>query len=130
MKPSKKNIEAAQALVKRYNTITLSEIKKMWKKLKDDYFGPLDGKDIATQLTGFGDPSTCTLCKSVKAKCNKCIYQIELGCGDDTENRYISKPVAKTYSAIKHAKGPIFLQRAFRNRAKVIKSVLKTFEKG
>ena len=133
MKPAKKNIEAAQALVKRYTTITLSQIKKVWKEEKNDRILQVGGDTVAQTLTGFGSMETCTLCKSVNAVCKKCIYQTELGCGgcgDDEFNQHIPKEVAKTYLAIRYAKGPVSLQKAFRNRAKVIKSILKTFEKG
>jgi hypothetical protein len=130
MKPAKRNIIAAQALVKRYNTLSLSQIQKAWKERIEWSWHPVDGEGVAQVLTGFGSTTTCTLCKSVDGVCQKCIYQTELGCGDDSEEYCIPEQVKKTYRAIQRAKGPISLQKALRNRAKVIKSILKDLKKG
>ena len=73
-----KNIKETKALIKRYNTITLEEIKGAKGSLGD--YDPLR----ATVLTGFGVTSRCTLCQPCITKrmgfqaieCGTCIHSI------------------------------------------------------
>ena len=59
MKP--KNIAEFKALVKRYESITLEEIKSKW----DDK--PLSGfEEKACRYTGFGRYADCSLCAKLK----------------------------------------------------------------
>ena len=102
MKP--KNLKEFKALIKRYESITLEEIKERFL----DYIRMLS---IAKVLTGFGSPETCTLCKVL---CRNCVYTY--GCSSD-----ISK---KTYERICYADTPIKLLNAFRARAKHMKTLI------
>jgi hypothetical protein len=58
MKNKIKNLKEFNELRKRYETITLEDIKLICKKFKFSYYC-----DVRSYLTGFGDRSTCTLCK-------------------------------------------------------------------
>lgn len=104
---SPKNIKEFQALVKRYETISLNEIEENWD---EEY--PVN---TAKQLTGYGSNSTCSLCKVINAsawgyECDDCVYGYSYGC--------VNLDNEKSYIAILNAKTPIGLLRAFRKRAK------------
>lgn len=113
MKP--KNLPEFKALIKRYETITLEEIKEI------DNSKLIDGVYIAEKLTGFGSSETCTLCHYVNRSedCNECIYVIltsnDCNCGDNE----------KTYYRIYDADIPLKLRNAFRARAKHMKTLIK-----
>jgi len=112
MKP--KNIKEARELVKRYETITLEEIKNMYCDAND--------------LTGFGSIETCTLCIKADYDCSDCIYHKidKFGFGDTV--RCYDDDNAKTYDRIDEADTPVKLRNAFRARAKHIKSILEKFD--
>lgn len=118
MKPLKRNIKAAIALARRYNTISIEEIRDLWKTYPPTMLNSRSYL-VAGKLTGFGNFNTCNLCRTVKGGCGKCIYGGFTFCIDG------SKRVKLTYNAIENAKGPTSLLRAFKNRAKFIKSVLR-----
>ncbi len=102
MKP--KNIKEAEELIKRYETITLEEIK---------------GNFDPAALTGFGG-NDCSLCIPIASNCYGCIYIHRYGCLHD-ENR-------ETYNSIEDATTPLKLRNAFRARAKHIRKVLENLE--
>lgn len=120
MKP--KNIEEFQALVKRYETITLEEINKEWNLVKPT---PSWTIVVARRLTGFGSIFSCTLCLRVYAvsrsnsnPCRYCVY-------DDNVNG-ICVPCmkgahTKTYKDIANAPTPRKLFNAYRRRAKFLR---------
>jgi hypothetical protein len=91
-----KNIKQFKALIERYETITLDEIKQE--------------KMNKAKLTGFDSPDTCTLCLAVKQECYNCVYGTFCGCCGG-ENR-------STYYGITDAKTVKQLLNAFRARAK------------
>ena len=96
MKP--KNIKEFQALVERYETITLEEIK---------------ANPDPEILTGFGNSGTCTLC--IKAgNCDKCVY----GESDTAYYACIDGENKKTYFTIDNANTPRKILNAYRARAK------------
>jgi len=97
------NIKEFKALVKRYETITLQEIKDKW----------LPGYNAATRLTGFGNGNTCTLCiaqASDRTKCYNCIYPYPMGCREH--------PNELSYDRIQSANTPLKLFNAYKTRAK------------
>ena len=102
-----KNLKEFKALIKRYESITLEEIK-------EDKF---ESHFTAQKLTGFGNPSTCTLCQLFN--CHNCIYLIK------TESGCLSGINKKTYRRISDAITPVKLLNAFRARAKHMKTLLK-----
>jgi len=110
MKP--KNLEEFKALKKRYETITLEEIKEVISKP--------DRQNAANELTGFGCYDTCTLC--VKdgriVNCKECVYRTTTG---DNCNDGIN---AKTYNRILFADNPLKLLNAYRARAKHMQTIL------
>ncbi len=98
------NIKEFKALVKRYETISLQEIKKEWGLAN----GFVHSFDVASKLTGLGG-GTCTLCKAVFT-CDQCVYN-----GGDLCTMGIN---AETYDKMCFAATPTQLKNAFRNRAK------------
>lgn len=106
MKP--KNIEQATALIKRYRIIDLTQIQRAWIS---------SARLTAQRLTGISSWDTCSLCKAIKVKCEKCIYQYDMGCIRDEHE--------KTYDAILGAKTPKGLLSAFRKRADHIEKYMK-----
>ena len=102
-----KNLKEFKALIERYESITLREIKK--DKFKSHF--------TAQKLTGFGDITICTLCNSNNGDCVNCIYG-KTGCMDGINQ--------KTYYRISNADTPVKLFNAFRARAKHMKTLLKT----
>jgi len=106
------NIEEAKALIKRYNSITLDEIKSV----------PKSEFNITKYLTGFGSTMSCTLCKVyTDTSCCKCIYYTE---GEEKRICCMNPKHEKTFRAIEYAKTPTKLRNAYRKRAKHIQSIL------
>jgi len=106
MKP--KNLKEFKALKKRYESITLEEIKGF----------TLIGCKSPNELVGFRSRDTCTLCKY---GCHVCVYRENvrqnLACLNG-ENR-------ETYINISNAIESIKLLNAFRARAKHMETILK-----
>lgn len=68
-----KNLKAAKELLEKYKSITLEQ-------LEEDYEGdfiPL-GFDILNKITGFGETTSCILCKAVNGVCVNCIYSFRI----------------------------------------------------
>ena len=74
MKP--KNVKQFRELLKRYESITLEEIKYAAKITPSSCYPWNDatlGERVANRLTGFGSRSTCILCTAV-SECSECVY--------------------------------------------------------
>lgn len=116
MKPQ--NIKEAKALVIKYRSITLNDIKK----LKYDH----NMMYVSELLTGFGSHGSCTLCvviggnESRTQNCKYCIYGMSNGC--------LKKNNIKTFDAIVNAITPTTLRNAFRKRADHIELILESYE--
>jgi hypothetical protein len=108
-----KNIPEFIALIHRYETITLKEIKEELK-LQESLFA-------AENLTGFGDSKTCTLCIAVKKDCNECVYNNHGSFGCLCYN----KKFDDSYYRIRNAKTARKLFNAYHNRAKVLREFAK-----
>ena len=107
------NIEAAKALVEKYNSITVKDIFSFERT--DE---PFKGKILMSKLTGFGNTHTCSLCQTVDNKCDNCIYT-------NITNRICSNGINRpTYVAISWAMSPTKLIEAIRNRADYIQALL------
>lgn len=128
------NLKAAKELVKRYESITLKEVKDMWymhmpNKMMESYdqLGGIAKGFIARELTGYGVSTTCTLCKAVATKlkipeCHSCIYT------KITHHSCITGINKKTYSSIRHSNTPKGMLSAYRKRAKYIAQLIKQME--
>lgn len=96
-----KNESEFLALKLRYETITIEEIEREW------YY---DGKQTLSKITGYGDSSTCSVCKPINdIHCYQgCVYAHdgEQHCSDDN-----------TYGKLTRAESPSELLTACRNRA-------------
>jgi hypothetical protein len=118
-----KNLKEFKKLIKRYETITLDEIKKEWKRIQsryeDDEISEFTtvGFFTAEHLTGFGFSSSCTLCRAVYNSCNDCVYGESCGC--------VNGKNQKTYKKIEDCKTPKGLLTAFRKRAEHLKTHYK-----
>lgn len=112
------NKKEFQDMVRRYETITLKDIKEVWKNKFDPTSLLLNGRTFCTanSLTGYGKKSTCKLCKKVN-KCYECVYGDNMGC--------ITGLNSKTYTNIRLAKTPAKLRDAFRKRAKHLRKEYK-----
>ncbi|HUT85227.1 MAG TPA: hypothetical protein VMW66_00150 [Elusimicrobiales bacterium] len=110
-----KNLKEFEALIKRYETITLKEIEDMFART-------LRG-DVKRRLTGFGGIRNCTLCAAVWLQnipnCKECAYNGLTGrmctLGDNSP----------TYSGIDEASNPKQLLTAYRTRAAYMKLILE-----
>ncbi len=111
MKP--KNLKEFKTLKKRYESITLKEMKE--QSQYHDYM-----KGVAEILTGFGNSDTCSLCTKdgKEIDCDDCVYLIETKDFCDGEINY------ETYEGILNADTPIKLRNAFRARAKHMKTLI------
>ena len=117
--------EAFKKLIKRYESITLDRIKKVFKIVinkNEDLDKDEALERVANRLTGFGSVEKCTLCKEVEENCSKCSWSILL----EFPDKYCCfKSKAKiTYDKIEHAQTPKQLLKAFKERAKYMRSVL------
>ncbi len=110
-----KNLKEFKDLILTYESITIEQIEQLWEK--HDF-----SDDVAQHLTGFGSPSTCTLCASVGDhdiyinNCFECVYDRLHGC--------MSGYNKETYEAIEKSKSPEELLQAFHNRANIMKEIL------
>lgn len=131
MKTKPKNIRQARYLIRRYRKQTIESINNAFGQLnKSGELVFIRGR-TARKLTGFGDTKICILCKDSTwrffgscSNCEKCIYKILT---NDGCNVGINE---KTYDAIKEAKTPKGLLRAFKNRADHIEKILKNYAEG
>lgn len=126
------NIEEFKALVKRYKTITLKEIKDYKPKHNLDY----RDINVACHLTGFGSYQYCTLCKAAKRQrkasrnvttkyiCNQCIYFTIYPHSNGCCN---AAPLQSTFTMIEMSDTPEQLLQAYRARAKVLEKVFSEY---
>ena len=130
MKKQPENIEAFNALIKKYEEITLAEVEKIWFYNLENY-PYTDAGEVARELTGFGSIEHCTLCLAIEGNkeidtntefrqriCPKCVYSrrempLMFYCNTG-KNR-------DTYLAIDEAHDPEELLEAFKNRAKFLR---------
>lgn len=126
-----KNIQEAEQLIARYNSISREEIMSILgdKNFQDNII------DILNKLTGFSFTDTCTLCStgyssySQPQPCEACIY----ASGRHDPNlglRYycLKGKHKKTYNALKKCKSIDKLLIAYKNRANHISKVLQKIE--
>ena len=111
------NIKEFNDLIQRYETITLEEIQEEFQAC-DTIQSIYNNNVIALQLTGFGLINTCTLCVSVHAKCGLCVYKNDAGC-------IRNKRLYFSYYKIRDSKTPEQLLKAYRNRAKILRTYAK-----
>lgn len=74
MKPE--NIKEFKQLIKRYETITIEEIKKpfSYRRLLSLVNGYQNKYRYLEELTGFANKNKCILCKKIDGDCKKCVY--------------------------------------------------------
>ena len=120
MKPQ--NIKEFKALIKRYESITAEEIEDSrdnWGEIRHD------------RLTGFGNASTCSLCKPCMndklVDCAKCVYAININYTGQGCYPCISRDGVTfcTYNDIDEAYTPEELLLAYKARAKHMRGILK-----
>lgn len=125
------NYNEFKELIKKYQSITLSDIEDYWNKYNQmfDY----EGSDIMLYITGFSNMSECILCVSIEKQgyydskdinhpdCSKCMYQVITGtpCASG-----INK---KTFENISHAKSPMELLKAIKRRYKHMQRLLTEY---
>ena len=104
-----KNYEAFVVLIERYESITLTEIKNMGETGE-----VCNMEDVANLLTGFGERNDCPLCK--ETLCFECVYGGLYNCAEGKN--------AETYEGISRAETPDELLKAFRARAKHMRTLI------
>lgn len=67
-----KNLEAAKKLLEEYKSITLEQLKYLYKE-----FSIQRGKTVMSGLTAFST-TDCPLCKAANNMCTRCIYSFRL----------------------------------------------------
>lgn len=128
------NIEEAKELLKKYRSITLEEINKIYDKLELKC-----GDEVLHEITGFGMINTCMLCKKVKninsPRCSACVWRsLSTGENDDfyclgsypidmEEDR-----VEQTYNGILNSEYPEELLDLVKLRADLLEEAIKASE--
>ena len=116
-----KNLKEFKKLIKRYQTITLEEIIGAYK------VSPTAAPNI---LTGYGDVTTCKLCRATTEtetpQCDLCVYKATSSSLIHTHNYCVTGINSPTYDDIDEAETPEELLTAYRERAKHMKTILKT----
>ena len=115
----KNNVQAFKALIRRYESITLEEIKQNWEG---------DGDDTMRVLTGFGHKIKCTLCQAAGyiqfigniPDCTKCLYTLV----QSAAHLYECMRGSETYQNIEKASTPEELLKAVRQRAQYMRKIL------
>lgn len=117
-----KNIKEAVKLIARYREVTIEEIK-----MTDVYIPSYSyyGKEVAHEITGFGDGDTCTMCIKVGLYCPECVYSYGLIEIDREDENCHHGKFEESYDRICKADTPRKLLNAFRHRADVIEKHLK-----
>ncbi len=121
MNANAKNLPEFKALIERYETITLEEIRAAW-----DADGEATGDyDVREKLTGFGSTGSCTLCAAARSpegvlKCGHCVYT---GRGE-----WLYCTDHESYDTIRDAETPEALLSAYRARAKYMRTILKEID--
>lgn len=104
------------ALIERYESITLAKLSKAWLGY---------GFHTLNKITGFGQTSDCTLCRTIRDEshlnCSLCVYGSSYGC--------VHNKNEVTYHEITQAPTPEELLIAIKNRAKHMKKVWKQYQK-
>jgi hypothetical protein len=128
-----KNEDAFKALIKKYNSITLKQIKD--NAIQDDC-DKFESCVTLNEITGFGYQCSCTLCIATKNKnilsikdavhCNLCVYGI---LSNIKYNACLSDNNSDTYEALKMAKDETTLLLAIKERVKHMKKVWKKYQK-
>ena len=67
-----KNLEATKKLLEEYKSITLEQLKYLYKE-----FSIQRGKTVMSGLTAFST-TDCPLCKAANNMCSRCIYSFRL----------------------------------------------------
>jgi hypothetical protein len=117
------NEKEFNALIKKYESISLSELDD--ESDPDDY----ETAQILYRMTGFGDWSKCSLCKSFiideMVHCDNCVwfssYKKKFACAKGKNS--------STYLALENAEKIIDLYKGIKLRAKRMKIVLEQYQK-
>lgn len=68
-------IKAAKELIDKYQSITLEQLKNLWKnEVEQNPECVIDGGWVLGLITGFGS-CDCVLCKAVNQNCSLCIHK-------------------------------------------------------
>lgn len=140
------NEEAFKALIDRYLSITLEDIKskieeasvyseKLHLGINDGYSGTEEDmirkmKWVRETLTGFGLGDKCTLCQPIDGCCSECVYDIMYSIDNDYMMCVgIASPARVTYGAIDNAKNAEELLEAYKRRAEFMKETWNIYSK-
>ncbi len=127
------NLNALKVLVKRYETITIKEIKAKCAQLEENNGWIPIMFQLAEQLTGFGSVNSCTLCQNVSSDgggfespyCSGCVYTAIAVSGQSTPCLKFDRP---SYDAIQYAECEDDLLVAYRNRASAIREAFSAID--
>lgn len=118
------NIEAAKRLVRKYREITMEELKEVSNELYAEYEDDYTYEEVLNRITGFGNMSTCILCKDIERKCEYCIHynhQDDYGSSCPCVN-------SETYRALDYVDSLDELYEAIQDRANYIESLIQIEE--
>lgn len=95
-----KNLETAKELLSKYKSITLEKLEQAFKDLQEEENDVIDGDTVLNTITGFGETSSCLLCRAVNEICEDCIYSFRLSerpipCIDIIYNRICNSETAE-----------------------------------
>lgn len=136
----KYNVKSFRKLIKRYESISLEEIKEAFIKVRKlnptlTNFIPI-GSEAACELTGFGNVKKCMLCKEAEEivdqfdpyyhKCTHCLHSTAMEKGSYLS--CLNNDIAGSYNQITSAKTPKGLHKAFKARAADLKKLLIKYE--
>ena len=122
-----RNIKEVKALVNKYNSITITDIRRELYQSNADTF---ESQYIANKLTGFGSTDSCTLCLALRnsfahhyTSCIHTNYVLlgEVGCSS------INGKSRATYMAIDEASDPSELLQAFKDRAEYLHTLINSY---
>jgi hypothetical protein len=121
-------------LIKRYESITLEEIKTS-VKLEGDYAFAYD--QVKTDLTGFGCTADCTLCRKASVEagwsscrmCDVCVWKMAYSVDAVIDYSCCTGEPKITYDGINDADTPEDLLMGYRDRAEFMKNAWKKYKK-
>ncbi len=111
------NLKEAMALAHMYESLHEDDIDDVMNE-----YGYQDPVEALRDITGFGNPSTCTLCKASKDVCRECIYV------NDGSGRPYLQCLGDNYDAIEDAVDSEDLIVAIRERAEYLNNLIKQYK--
>lgn len=116
-------IKATKELIDKYQSITLEQLKSLWKSEAEQNIGCIiDGGWILSLITGFGS-CACILCKAINQNCSLCIHNY-----NPNRNPLEIPCIDELYCNMEESRTPEELYGYIQNRIEYLKNLISYAE--